>query len=96
MEITFADLKNFISPEGQKMMVEFVKRAKEERGSRWLEELKEEFPTFCWIADLACNQPFDDAFESLQKELPLVPLSFFKPQLRNLHTNLKFEIERKR
>jgi len=94
--ITWKELTTFVSPSGQQMLIDFVRKAQAERGAGWLAELKAEFPTFAWIADLVCNNTGEEAFAILQKEFPLYPLGLAKNQLLRLHNNLRFEIERKR
>lgn len=94
--ITLKQLIQFVSPKGQQALIDFVKRAKDERGAGWLDEMKIEFPTFCWIVDLVCNKEFNQAYKELQNLFPRVPLRPLRSKLETLHTNLKFEIERKR
>jgi hypothetical protein len=95
-QITWKEVVTFISPTGQQQLLDFIRQAREERGKGWLEELKSEFPTFCWIADLVCNKSFDEAYDELKQEFPNYPLYLAKGQLASLHANLKHEIERKR
>lgn len=80
--------------DGQKDFLELVAECRKHAGKDWLNELKEFSPDFYKVADLVCNYEFEEAFEIAKKEYPLA--SMFKPLLRQVHTTLKTEIERKR
>src|SRR4051812_39321316 len=79
--LSWREILSFLSPVGQQRIVEFVRQAKVERGANWLHELKAEFPTFNWLADLVCNFEADEAFDELQSEFSTLPLAVVKPQL---------------
>jgi hypothetical protein len=93
--ISWREILTFLSPAGQQQIVDFVRQAQTERGANWLPEVKAEFPTFSWLADLVCNYEADEAFDEIQSEFSTLPLSLVKPQLVNLHATLRNEIERK-
>lgn len=90
------EILQLLSPNGQTELVAFVQRAKEERGANWLPEIKKEFPTFSWIADLVANKTAEEAFAELEAEFPTYPLWMMKGKLILLHGALLAEIERKR
>ena len=64
-EIGWSDFLTFLSPNGQQQIIDFVRAAKETRGSNWLPEIKAEFPMFSWIVELIANRTADQAFEEL-------------------------------
>lgn len=82
------------TPEGQRDFLELIDECRKSAGKDWLNELKEFSPDFYKVADLVCNYDFDEAFEIAKKEYPLARM--FKSLLRQVHTTLKTEIERKR
>lgn len=86
----------FLSPAGQQQIVSFIQRAKAERGSNWLPEIKAEFPMFSWIAELIANRNAEEAFEDLQDAFPNYPLALVKPNILNLHERLAAEINKPR
>lgn len=94
--VSWRDFAALVSPSGQQQLVDFVRKAKEERGANWLPEIKREFPLFSWIVDLVCNKTANEAFAALQIEFPAFPLALVKPKLQSLHAMLRTEIERKR
>lgn len=94
--ISLNEIQNFLSPQGQQIIVDFVRKAQKERGAKWLEEIKEEYPNFCWIADLIANKTFDDAYKELSKEINPIFLYPIKGKLKEFHETLKFEFDRKR
>lgn len=94
--ISWRELLTFISPAGQQQIVEFVRRARDERGANWLFEIKSEFPMFAWLAQLVCTRSPEQAFEALAREFPNYPLWLARDQLIKLHGVLKTEIERPR
>lgn len=93
---SWTEIRALLSPQGQQQLLDFVRRAKEERGQGWLESIKIEYPTFCWIADLISNRTADDAFAELQKQFPMFPLSVVKTQIYDLHKTMQTEIEKPR
>jgi len=95
-EIGWLDLLTFLSPAGQKQIIDFVREAKETRGSNWLPQIKAEFPMFSWIIELVANRTADEAYDELQKAFPTYPLWLAKGQLMNLHGLLLAEIEKPR
>ena len=95
-QIKWSDFLTLLSPAGQQQLVDFVRRAQQERGTNWLPEIKAEFPMFTWIVELVCTRTADEAFTELQSEFPAFPLRLAKSQLIQLHGTLKTEIERKR
>lgn len=94
--ISWRELLTFISPAGQDQIVEFVRRARYERGENWLIEIKSEFPLFSWLAELVCTRSPEQAFGELAKEFPNYPLWLIRDQLIRLHSVLRTEIERPR
>jgi len=94
--LNLADFKALLSPDGQRQLVDFVRRAKEERGAGWLDSLKADYPTFSWIVDLVANRTADEAFQHLQNEFPIFPLSYFEGQIHNIHAALRSEIDKPR
>jgi hypothetical protein len=90
------DILLFLSPEGQKQIVEFIHRAKRERGSRWLPYIKAEFPMATWIIDLAANKTADEALEEVKQAYPTLPVWIVGNQIRELHATLRREIDRPR
>lgn len=94
--ISWKDVLTFLSPDGQRQLVDFVRIARDERGKNWLPEIKAEFPTFSWIVELVCTKTADEAFTELQEEFPVFPLWMIEGKLQQLHATLKAEIERKR
>lgn len=95
-DISVEEVQLLISPAGQKLLFEFIERAKRERGAGWIVELKKEFPRFTQIFDLVCNRTEAEALAELKKEYPLLKLGLFDNQLIEMHRKLKFEIERER
>lgn len=96
MAIDFAAVKAFLSADGQKELVDFIRQAREERGAGYLESLKAEFPTFAWVIDLVANYTAEESFQRLQREFPLLPLALFKKQIFDLHATLAAEIDKPR
>lgn len=96
MTASFSEIRALLSPDGQQQLIAFIQQAREQRGGGWLEEIKIEYPMFCWIAELVSNRTADDAFAELQRQFPLFPLSLVKPQIHQLHTTLKTEIDKPR
>lgn len=94
--IAWSDLLTFLSPAGQQQIVDFVRKAKAERGARWLPELKAEFPMFSWIVELVADRTAAEAFEELQISFPSYPLWIAKTQLIELHSRLRHEIDKPR
>ena len=94
--IAWSDLLTFLSPTGQQQIVDFVRKAKAERGTRWLPELKAEFPMFSWIVELVADRTADEAFNELQAGFPTYPLWIAKSQLTELHSRLRHEIDKPR
>ena len=94
--ISWKEIAALVSPSGQQQLVDFIRKAKEERGKNWLPEIKAEFPMFSWVVELVCTKTADEAFEQLQNEFPLFPLWMIEGKLGQLHEALKTEIERKR
>lgn len=94
--IGVTELLKFLSPNGQRQIAEFIERAKRERGSGWLTELKGEYPTFCWLATLVAEHDADTAVESLAEEFPNYPISLIRSQLIAMHAWLRHEIEKPR
>lgn len=93
---SFGDVMNLLSPDGQRQLIDWIRTARDERGAGWLEELKAEYPTFCWMVDLVANRTADEAFRELQAEFPLFPLSLAEGKIHNLHAALRAEIDRPR
>ena len=94
--ITFRNLATFLSPAGQQQLIDFVRQAREQRGSNWLPEIQAEFPMLTWIVDLVCNHTADEAFTELQRQFPKYPLQLARGGIHSLHRNLREEIEKKR
>lgn len=96
MSVSFSEIRALLSPDGQQQLIAFIQQAKEQRGAGWLEEIKIEFPMFCWIAELVSNRSSDEAFSELQRQFPLFPLLLVKPQIHQLHSTIKTEIDKPR
>jgi hypothetical protein len=94
--VSFGEIMALVSPEGQQQLIDFVRRAREERGAGWLEAIKTDYPTFCWIADLVANNTGEEAVAQLQKQFPLFPLAIVKTKLLTLHAALQAEIDKPR
>ena len=94
--IGVADFLHLISPDGRAQIAEFIDQAKQQRGARWLEEIKADYPTFCFVIDLIANRTADEAFEELKRSYPMYPLGTFKTQLMELHGFLRAEIDKPR
>ena len=86
----------FLSPAGQKQIVDFIQKAKADRGTNWLPEIKAEFPMFSFIAELVADRDAEDAFTELQNQFPTYPLNFVKRELLALHGTLRAEIDKPR
>lgn len=95
-QIKLSEIFSFLSPDGQQQLVDFVRQAREQRGSNWLPELQAEFPMLTWIVDLVCNHTADEAFTKLQQEFPNYPLQLARSGIHSLHSKLRMEIEIKR
>lgn len=95
-KVTWRDIATFVSPAGQQQLVDFVRKAKDERGANWLPEIQAEYPMFSWIVELVCTKTADEAFTELQNEFPIFPLWMIEGKVHNLHAALRHEIERKR
>ena len=93
--LSWREILTFISPAGQRQMVDFVRRAKAERGVNWLFEIASEVPRFGWLADLVSNHTAAEAFDELRTIYSTLPLESIKPQLFDLHSLLRDELERK-
>lgn len=94
--INWKQIATLLSPAGQQQLVDFVRRAKEDRGKHWLPEIKREYPTFSWIVDLVANKTADEAFAELQAEFPVFPLHLVEGKIHNLHAALSAEIDKPR
>lgn len=95
-QISWRDLLTFLSVEGQRQVLEFVRRAQQERGSNWLPEIRNEFPMFAWIVELVATRTADEAFDELQAAYPHYPLHFVRDRIVHLHGMLKNEIYKAR
>jgi hypothetical protein len=95
-EILWRDLLTFLSPSGQRQIVEFVQRARRERGHNWLVEIKTEFPLFSFLVELVALRTAEEAFLELQSAYPNYPLAFVKSSIIELHQRLRREIEKER
>lgn len=93
-DLSWREITTFLSPTGQQRIVEFVRQSRNERGPGWLNELQSESLTYNWISELVRTMDADEAFEELQAEYPTLPLAMVKPQVYNLHSALRDEIER--
>jgi hypothetical protein len=95
--VNWADLLKLLSPDGQRQIVDFVRRAQEERGSGWLDEIKVTFPLASWIFELVCTRTADEALDDVAAAYPKWPIRIFAGEsIRQLHAKLKLEIERPR
>ena len=94
--IGWRDLMTFLSPAGQDQIADLIARAKQDRGSNWIEEIQTEYPMLSWILELVCTRDAETAFEEMQQAYPAYPLYIAKGQLINMHAWLRTEIERKR
>jgi hypothetical protein len=94
--ITWQEILTFLSPAGQQQLVDFIREAKETRGSNWLPEIKAEFPMFSWIVELIATRTAEEAFAELSAEFPNWPLWIAKGQLVQLHGRLAAEIDKPR
>lgn len=95
-QVNWQDVLAFLSPNGQQQIVDFVRKAKEERGAGWLEYIKAEYPMMCYLVDLVANHSAEEAFAILGEQYPGLPLWLVKSQVISLHGALRSEIERKR
>lgn len=95
-QISISEIAALLSPEGQRQLIDFVRRAKEERGAGWIDAIKSDYPMLVWIVDLVANKTADEAFRFLQEEFPIFPLSMFEGKIHNLHAALRAEIDRPR
>ncbi len=93
---TVSDWLRLLSPGGQQQLVDFIRQARDERGSRWIHELKDEFPFASWLIGLVANRTADEALADLSAEYPSLPVRIVGSQIRLLHARIKFEIEKKR
>lgn len=94
--ISWTEIVALLSPEGQQRLVDWIRNAKEERGSGWLDAVRAEYPTFCWMIDLVANKTADEAFRDLQDEFPIFPLHHIEGQIHALHRMLRSEIDKPR
>ena len=94
--ISLSEIITFLSPSGQQQLVDFVRQAREQRGSNWLPEMQAEFPMLTWVVDLVCNHTADEAFTELQRQFPNYPLQLARPSIYTLHDRLRLELEKKR
>ncbi len=95
-EIGWRDLLTLLSPVGRNQILAIINDAKTNRGSKWIEAIKEEYPTACWIIDLAANHSAEDALNAVQKAYPNYPLWMAKAQIFDFHAFLRNEIDKPR
>ena len=95
-QVSWQEFVTLLSPDGQQQLIEFVKKARDERGRNWLPEIRRDFPMFSWIVELVSTRNADEAFEEVQHQFSNLPLGLVRGQIVTLHAKLKTEIERKR
>ncbi len=93
--IGLLELKQFISPEGKKLFIEFIEKAHRERGSGWIDYLKAEYPMFAWIFDLTINRTADEAVAELEEEYGFA-VTLFQHKIKNFHGEIRAEINKRR
>lgn len=94
--IGWRDLLTLLSPVGRDQIRQIIERAKEERGRGWIEAIKVEYPTACWIIDLAANYTAEDAYKAVAQAYPNYPLWMAQKNILDLHAFLRNEIDKPR
>lgn len=96
LNIPIDQIKNFITPEGQEVLVKFIRKAKAERGENWIESLTKEFPLFKNLSGLVCEKTEFEALAAIKKEYPILKLGLFDKQLVSFYRKLKSVFEEKK
>lgn len=91
--IGWLELCTLLSPVGKNQIAEIIAIAKRDRGSGWIESIKAEYPTACWIIDLAANYTADDAYTQLRSAYPHYPLWMFESRIKEMHGFLRDQID---
>ena len=94
--IGIQEILYFISADGQQQIIEFVRRAQDERGSSWLAEIQTEYPMMSFLVELVANRDAPTAYAELQTKFRGYPLWLAKDQLISLHGRLRAEIDKPR
>lgn len=93
----YREIMTLLSPAGRRQIHAIIDKAKAERGSGWIEGIKEEYPTACWIIDLAANYTADEAVEAVAEAFPTYPIRMFAgTALKEFHAFIRNEIDRPR
>lgn len=103
-DFDIAELLKLVTPEGQANILRAIKEAKERTGKDFVLAVKNQYPYFARVIDLAANHTAEESYREIYQEVekrvgPIVA-SFSMPQVREpilqLHAKLRAEIDRPR
>lgn len=93
MKTNWSDILKLLSPAGQDELIKIVRQARKERGARWLDAIRQEYPHAVQALEIAiaCDDAHT-AFDRLTAKYPDWPLWLAKPLILNLYAKLRAEI----
>lgn len=104
-DFDIAELLKLVTPEGQANILRAIKEAKERTGKDFVLAVKNQYPYFARVIDLAANhtaeESYNEIYQEVEKRIGPIGVSFaMGPQVREaiyqLHANLRAEIDRPR